>query len=116
MKLLRRIREAFSPPPRSPEPRLPRDAWEDVRVHDRWDSLNGRYYFVADSALEGGPVLRGVTFDEDTNIAVRLGTGRIPPGLFGKRLIACLLVQDRAGRHLVTREERDRFQSAHVSG
>lgn len=111
---LRRLR----PVRRAEAPRLPMDAWEAERVFQRWDSLNGRYYFRADVVLRDGSLRRDVLFDGDANIAVECDRRWVylQPELFGRELAAWLVTEDytaggRYGR--ATAEQRDAFLSAH---
>jgi hypothetical protein len=114
-----------APLPRADSPQLPRDATEAERVYNRWDSLNGRYYFKADIAVEGGLLLRDVIFDGDTQLAVLVGRRRISlePGLLGRRVVAWLVTQDCSCGFLegqrygdATAEQRAAFWQAHSGG
>jgi hypothetical protein len=102
-------------------PRLPSDALKAGRVFRRWDGLNGRYYFEADVVLDDGTLLREMTFDGDTNIAVSFG-GRwdyLPPSLFGRQIVDWLVTKDCTGEDRygdATPEQREAFARVHGKG
>ena len=75
-------------PPRSDTLRFPNSVEEAYLVYDRWDRLNGRYYFRAQVILQTGETLL-VTFDSDTNIAVEVTGLRVPERLFSATIIGC---------------------------
>jgi hypothetical protein len=106
---------------RSETPRLPSDALEAGRVFRRRDGLNGRYYFEADVVLDDGTLLREMTFDGDTNIAVLFG-GRwdyLPPSLFGRQIVGWLVTKDCTGGGRygdATPEQREAFARVHGEG
>jgi len=80
-------------------PRLPAHEIEAERVHRRWDSLNGRYYFTADLVLEDGTLLWDV--------------------LFGRRVTAWLVTKDCTGSGRygeATAEQREAFRETRGGG
>ncbi len=105
---------AGPPLPRSVLPRMPVTDEEARRIVNRWDRLNGRYYYVADVRFADGSVARDVVFDADTNIAVS-----VQPQLFARPIAAALVTRDFSPgdrRDSVTDEERDAFQRGESAG
>gem|GEM_PF-4403834 len=85
---------------------MPADAAEAERVYRRWDSLNGRYYFIADVALTDGSLLRDVVFDSDTNVAVQVN-----PEVYGATISEWLVTRDRTGS-TASSAEREAFAAS----
>lgn len=121
LSFLNRLLNRLHPVPRRwfAAPRMPESFAEAEQVFRRWDSLNGRSYFLADVLLEGGRVLIDVTFDGDTRIAVRYG--RLPVyrqlSLVSQPVDAWLVTKDRTpGKPFgnATEDERRRFQEEHA--
>lgn len=77
--------------PRAQHPRFPTSQDESDAVWKRWDRLNGRYYYVADVILKNGRIIREVTFDKDTNIAVEIVGSRVPRDLFDAEVRECII-------------------------
>lgn len=75
-------------------PRFPANAGEAYAVRQRWDRLNGRYYFAADVTLSTGETIRDVTFDSDRNVAVyvRGGDVELSPELLGASIVRCRII------------------------
>jgi hypothetical protein len=84
------------PVPRPSGLRLPADAAEAGRVYRRWDSLNGRYYVVADVRLADGTALRDVVFDGDSGVAVEYTRRPLSdqPELLGRSVAAWVVTRD----------------------
>jgi hypothetical protein len=87
------------PYPFSAEPRMPNTPEEAEQVYRRWDTLNGRYYFVADIVFVDGTTQKDVIFDGDSNIAVQIDGKKIldQPGFFGQPIIKFLVTDDKTG-------------------
>jgi hypothetical protein len=121
LSFINRLLNRLRPIPRRwfAAPRMPESFAEAEQVFRRWDSLNGRSYFLADVLLEGGRFLTDVTFDGDTRIAVR--HGRLPVyrqlSLVSQPVAAWLVTKDRTpGKPFgnATEDERRRFQEEHA--
>jgi hypothetical protein len=121
LSFINRLLKRLLPVPRGwfAQPRMPHSLAEAEQVFRRWDTLNGRYYFMADVLLEGGRFLSGVIFDGDSGIAVR--HGRLPVyrqiDLVGRSIAAWLVTEDRSpGKPFgnAPEDERRRFQEEHT--
>jgi hypothetical protein len=122
LSFINRLLKRLLPVPRGwlAQPRMPQSLAEAEQAFRRWDTLNGRYYFVADVLLEGGRFLSGVIFDGDSGIAV--WHGRLPVyrqiDLVGRNIAASLVTEDRSpGKPFgyATEDERRRFQEEHAA-
>ena len=121
LSFIRRIWKALRPSPGRwfAQPRMPESFAEAEQVFRRWDTLNGRSYFVADVLLEGGRLLTGVIFCGDSRVAVR--HGRLPVyrqlNLVGRSVAAWLVTEDRSPGRLygnATEEDRRHFREEHA--
>lgn len=97
---------------------MPDTIAEAVRVSRQYESLNGRYYFVANILLEEGRFLEAVTFDGDSRVAVEYGGHPLSqqPDLIAKPVVAYLVTRDRsAGQNFGDADEvqRQRFAKEH---
>ena len=121
LSFINRLLKRLLPVPRGwrAQPRMPQSLAEAEQVFRRWDTLNGRYYFVADVLLEGGRFFSGVIFDGDSGIAVRYG--QLPVyrqlGMVGRGIAAWLVTEDRSpGKPFgnAPEDERRRFREEHT--
>jgi hypothetical protein len=121
LSFINRLLKRLLPVPRGwfAQPRMPQSLAEAEQVFRRWDTLNGRYYFVADILLEGGRFFSGVIFDGDSGIAVRYG--QLPVyrqlAMVGRGVVVWLVTEDRSpGRAFgnASEDERRRFQEEHA--
>jgi hypothetical protein len=100
--------------PSKNDPQMPKSAAEARLISQSWLQLGGRSYFIADVVLDRRILLKYVTFDADTGIAISMGDQWLGdlPEYFGRRITGLLRVRDPEGIH-ASYAEREAFARQH---
>lgn len=111
----RRLRLRFRSRPARRGPRMPVSRDEADLVYGAWDRRNGRAFAVCDVALDDGALLRDVTFDTETWVAVEAQGRPVPfrAALWGRAIARHLVLAEGSTVH-ADAAERERF-AGHVT-
>lgn len=97
---------------------MPRDRAEALSVFGYYDGCNGRYFLVADMLLENGMLIRDVTFDTTTRVAVEVNGWPITvfSDVFGQRMVEFVIFrEDSDTADTVDHTRREAFALRHAA-